>query len=287
MDIRTDVSQRSANAAAEGTEFRYTTERPADTPCGFLLDLAAYPDALRLLFANDPAPVYDMPWMYTRSPEEASAGPVLILPEREACREWLWASHRAGKALALYGHKLTLKTLCQHWVTLNTVNTPFGPSLFRYGDPASLGTLGPSLTALQRHRILGPLTAIDGHYGDPFRLLRHRLPAGDVPQPVETEPLTLTQNNLVATERFRKERLIRAFAETHGVPEALVQRWCQQLETLGAPSEQGLLEGMEVLNQSGRGRLLSDEEVSIVRNSSGAWSGRLETLAHMTHREGR
>lgn len=286
MDIRTDVSAGSPEAAAEHTEFTYITELPTDTPCAYLVDLAKYPEALRLLFERDPSPVYDMPWIYTQSREEALAGPILVMPERDVCEEWLLASYQQGKALALYGRDLTLKTINQHLITLNKVVTPFGESLFRYADSASLGTLGASLTAFQRKRILGPLTAIHGHYGDTFWALQSHTDSGQSAMTSTTGPLTLTRDNLAAAEAIRKNRLIGAFAASNDYPEALVKQWCRQLEELGAPNEQGLVEGMEVLARAGFRQPLADTELGTASKSSDVWSGRLEALAQITPQEG-
>jgi len=286
MDIRNDVGVRGQDAAAELTEFSDITELPTDTPCGYLVDLAKYPEAPRLLFERDPVPVYDMPWIYTQSQEEAYAGPKLIIPQLGACAEWLWTSYQEGKALALYGKDLTLENISQHLVTLNAVMTPFGESLFRYADSASLGTLGASLTAYQRQRILGPLTAIHGYYGGDFWALRYIAGDTEYPRAETTGPLTLTRDNLAVAEEARKGRLIHAFAHSNGYPEPLVRQWCRQLEELGAPSEQGLVEGMEVLAHARCSEPLTDTELSAARKGSDAWSGRLESLARITSREG-
>ncbi|HCW90648.1 MAG TPA: hypothetical protein DHU56_11470 [Marinobacter sp.] len=286
MGIRTDISASSPDAAAEQTEFSHITESPSDTPCAYLVDLAKYPDAPRLLFERDPAPVYDMPWIYTQTQEEAFGGPKLIIPQGDACADWLWSSYRAGRALALYGNDLTLKSISQHLVTLNKVITPFGESLFRYADSASLGTLGASLTAPQRQRILGPLNAIHGYYGDHFWVLSYITGNAGCAEPDTTEPLALTRDNLAAAESVRKEWLIRAFADSNDYPQPLVTKWCSQLETLGARSEQDLMEGMQVLADAGFEQPLTDMELSTVDKSSEAWSDRLELLAQITPQEG-
>lgn len=286
MDIRTDVSTSSPDAAAEHTEFNDITELPTAIPCAYLVDLAKYPEALRLLFERDPSPVYDMPWICTQTREEAFAGPLLVKPEGETCEEWLWTSYQEGKALVLYGRDLTLKAISQHLVTLNKVVTPFGESLFRYADSASLGTLGASLTALQRKRFLGPLTAIHGRYDDTFWALQSHTDSDQSATTATTEPLALTRDNLAAAEAIRKNRLIGDFVASNDYPEALVKQWCRQIEELGAPNEQGLVEGIEVLAHAGFDRPMTGTELSAARNSSDTWSDRLELLAQMTPQEG-
>lgn len=286
MDIRIDVSASSPDAAAEQTEFSYITELPTDTPCGYLVDLARFPEALRLLFELDPVPVYDLPWIYTQSQEEAYAGPILIIPERDACSEWLRASYQEGKALALYGSNLSLDSISQHLVTLNKVMTPYGESLFRYADSASLGTLGASLTALQRQQVLGPLAALHGCYNDTFWALQSCSDGNQATLPEATGPLSLGRDNLAAVEAHRKDLLIRAFADSSKRPEPIIRHWCQQLEELGAPSEQGLVEGMEVLIQAGFRQPLTATELTTARTSSDVWSGRLEALAQIVPQEG-
>src|SRR5690554_5047902 len=84
----------------------------------------------------------------------------------------LRASYQEGKALALYGSNLSLDSISQHLVTLNKVMTPYGESLFRYADSASLGTLGASLTASRGskysallRRFMAVITIPSGHFG--------------------------------------------------------------------------------------------------------------------------
>ncbi len=253
----------------------------------YLVDQAKHPEVLRLLFEHDPVPLYDLPYIHSGYREQAYYGPLIIQPTTAQCKSWLHSWMTEVKALALQGPLLTLEEARDHLVSLNTVRAPHGDSLFRYADPATLGSLGASLSPHQRLRILGPLTAIHGCYGDARWSLTKQQPA-TLPDELSEQrplPLELTQENLASVEVYRRNLLAKGLAENNGLEAHTVSCWFQQLETLGAPSEQGLIEGVGLLLSQGFARVLSGDELATVRKArqGACWSDTLEALATLTH----
>lgn len=160
MKDSTALSQKAHTTSS----FYHHAAPSSEDACGYLVDQAKHPEALRLLFEHDPVPIYDLPYIYSEYREQAFEGPLIIQPTTAQGEEWLHGWMTEGKALALSGQALTLEDVRNHFVSLNTVRTPNGDSLFRYADSATLGNLGTSLSHHQRLRILGPLTAIHGCY---------------------------------------------------------------------------------------------------------------------------
>ena len=244
----------------------------------YLVDLAKHPTALRQLFEQDPQPVYDLIYLYCSELSDlALSGPLLIEATRDPCRAWFQQLTADGTALALHGTDLTIGTIRDHLASLNRVRTPVGTGFFRYADPATVGSIGASLSAGQRRRILGPLVAIHGCFGDRHWALVQEHPARDT-GPDQTA-LTLTDHNLASVEARRSELLARALAEQNDVNPSLVDRWFQQLKQVGAPSEQGLVEATTLLLQAGQRNPLSDSELIRLRNAGPLWSDKLEALA--------
>ncbi|WP_417543073.1 DUF4123 domain-containing protein [Marinobacter sp.] len=283
MKDSTALSQK----AHETTSF-YHHKAPLNADaCWYLVDQAKHPEVLRLLFEHDPAPVYDLPYIHSEYREQAHDGPLVIQPTTRQSEEWLNGWLTEGKALALQGLQLTLEKIRNHLVSLNTVRAPHGDSLFRYADPATFGSLGASLSPYQRLRVLGPVTAIHGHYaGAGWSLVK------DQSQAVSSElaelcsqPLVLTRENIAAVERYRRHLLATSLAQGNGLADDLVSSWFQQLIELSAPNEQALIEGAGLLVTQGFTRVLSEDELTTVRKTrQGAdWSDTLETLATLTH----
>jgi len=160
MTDSTALSQKAHTT----TSFYQHADPSSEDACGYLVDQAKHPEVLRLLFEHDPVPIYDLPYIYSEYREQAFDGPLIIQPTTAQSEEWLHRWMTEGKALALHGQALKLEEIREHFVSLNTVRTPNGDSLFRYADSATLGSLGASLSPHQRLRILGPLTAIHGCY---------------------------------------------------------------------------------------------------------------------------
>jgi len=280
-----DTPRQSQEARAQ-TLFGLSPGETSTDPFGYLVDLAAHPDALRLLFERDSAPSYDLLYLYSGYREEAQAGPLLIEPLSDECDIWLKDYLQHAKALALYGANLTVQQAGQHLASLNTVQTPWGSSLFRYADPSSLRSLGPSLDPAQRQRILGPFTAIRGYYANQGWAL-HYLDDIQPGHGMDTSgPLTLSDHNFRAAEDFRKGLLAKAIAESGKRSPELTEQWFRQLEGLGAPSEQALVEGAEILIRAALTRPLTESELSSVRTSGKVWSDRLEALALINQQEG-
>jgi len=255
--------------------------------CWYLVDQAKHSNVLRLLFEHDPAPVYDLPYIHSQYREQAFDGPLIIKPTTSQSEKWLHNWRAEAKALALQGPLLTLEEIRDHLISLNTVRTPYGDSLFRYADTATFGSLGASLSHHQRLRVLGALTAIHGGYaGANWSLEKDHPPA----HPTEAKeqnplPLELTQQNLASVEVYRRNLLAKGLADNHDLAARTVSDWFQQLTTLGASSEQGLVEGAGLLIAQGFTRALSEAELATVsRTRQGAyWSDALEVLATLTH----
>jgi len=273
---------------AQTTTSFYPHADPFNTgACWYLVDQAKHPDVLRLLFEHDPAPVYDLPYIHSQYREQAFDGPLIIKPTTSQSEKWLHNWLAEAKALALQGPLLTLEEIRDHLISLNTVRTPYGDSLFRYSDTATFGSLGTSLSHHQRLRVLGPLTAIHGCYaGTNWSLKKDHSPA----HPNEAEeqdplPLEVTQENLAFVEVYRRDLLAKGLADNNKLATQTVSCWFQQLTTLGAPSEQGLVEGAGLLIAQGFTSALSEAELATVsRTRQGAyWSDALEVLATLTH----
>lgn len=273
---------------AHTTTFFHHHAAPLSTgACWYLIDQAKHPEALRLLFEHDPAPVYDLPYIHSKYREQACDGPLVIQPTSDQSKIWLHNWLTEGKVLALHGPLLTLQELRNHLLSLNTVRTPHGDSLFRYSDTATLGSLGTSLSHPQRLRILGPITAIQGCYAGISWSLTKDQPSARPNALKEQDPLPLelTQENLSSVEAYRRNLLAKAFADNNRLDHHAVSCWFRQLETLGAPSEQGLLEGVGLLFKQGFTRALNKAELATVRKTrqGACWSDTLEALATLTH----
>lgn len=269
------------------SSFYHHPDPSSDNACGYLVDQAKHPEVLRLLFEQDPVPVYDLPYIHSEYREQAFDGPLIIQPTTAQSEEWLHKWMTEGKALALNGQALTLEEIREHFVSLNTVRTPNGDSLFRYADSATLGSLGTSLSPHQRLRILGPLTAIHGCYAGANWALTKEQPSAlqDELKKQPPQALELTQENLASVEAHRRSLLAKALAEHNELEDQAVSLWFQQLETLGAPNEQGLVEGAGLLITQGFTRALSDDELVAIRKTrQGAyWSDTLKVLATLSH----
>jgi len=283
MKDSTALSQKAHTT----TSFYHRADSVSTGACWYLVDQAKHSDVLRLLFEHDPAPVYDLPYIHSEYRGQAFDGPLVIKPTTSQSEKWLHNWLTEAKALALHGPLLTLEKIRDHLVSLNTVRTPHGDSLFRYSDPAALGSLGTSLSHYQRLRLLGPLTAIHGRYaGANWSLTKDQ--RSTVPDElIEQDPLPfeLTQENLASVEVYRRNLLAKGLAENNGLEAHTVSCWFQQLETLGAPSEQGLVEGAGLLITQSFTRVLSEDELATVRKArqGACWSDTLDALATLTH----
>jgi|AntRauTorcE11898_2_1112593.scaffolds.fasta_scaffold10941_2 hypothetical protein len=284
MEPRKESSEAGQDASAT-TVFALNPEPPASSPFGYLVDLAKHPETLRLLFECEPAPAYDLPYLYSDDRESAYHGPLLIEPLGYECRDWLNAWSRQGKALAIYGTRLTSQITRQHLTSLNSVQTPHGNSLLRYADPATFASVGPSLDQAQRLRILGPCSAIRGHHMGQDWCLGADKPQDNTDE-YSQESLRFTQENLAFIARYRLDLLANALAESNNLKPDLVSDWFRQLEALGTPSEQDLVEGSELLISRGLTRPLNNRETLQIRQAGNYWSDKLDSIAHMEHQEG-
>jgi hypothetical protein len=281
-----DATKPSHEAPAT-TSFYHHPEPFSTGACYYLVDQAKHSDVLRLLFDYDPSPVYDLPYIHSQYREQALDGPVVIKPTTNQSEKWLNNWLAEAKALALHGPLLTLEEIRDHLISLNTVRTPHGDSLFRYSDTATLGSLGASLTHHQRLRILGPLTAIHGCYTGTRWSLSKSWPSSRPNESTTQNPLPLevTQKNLASVEVYRRDLLSRGLADNNKVGAKTVACWFQQLTTFGAPSEQGLVEGAGLLIAQGFTSALSETELATVRKTrqGACWSDALDALAILTH----
>ena len=144
-----------------------------------------------------------------------------------------------------------------------------------------------TLSHHQRLRVLGPLTAIHGCYaGTNWSLKKDHSPA----HPTEAKeqnplPLEVTQENLAFVEVYRRDLLAKGLADNNKLAAQTVSCWFQQLTTLGASSEQGLVEGAGLLIAQGFTRALSEAELATVSRTRqrAYWSDTLDALATLTH----
>jgi len=276
-----------SHEARTTTSFYHHENAVSTDACWYLVDQAKHSDALRLLFEQDPAPVYDLPYIHSQHHEQALNGPLIIKPTTSQSKTWLHNWRTEAKALALQGPLLTLEEVRDHLISLNTVRTPYGDSLFRYSDTATLGSIGASLSHQQRLRVLGPLTAIHGCYaGTNWSLKKdHSSAHPDELSKQNPLPLELTQENLASVEVYRQNLLAKALADNHELEVRTVSCWFQQLKTLGAPSEQGLVEGVGLFIAQGITRALSEDELAAVRKArhGACWSDTLDAFTTLTH----
>ncbi|WP_417516008.1 DUF4123 domain-containing protein [Marinobacter sp.] len=281
-----DSTALSHKAHSTTSFYHHKASLHADSCC-YLVDQAKHPEVLRLLFEHDPAPVYDLPYVHSEYREQASDGPLVIKPTTSRSAEWLHNWLTEGKALALNGPQLALEEIRDHLVSLNTVRAPHGDSLFRYADPATLGSLGISLSNQQCLRVLGPLASLHGCYaGANWSLAKNEAEeASSESNKFCSRPLLLTKENLAAVERYRHQLLANALAANNELDEEVVSCWFQQLITLGAPDEQALVEGSLLLVTRGFSRELSDDELTTICNTrhGACWSDTLEMLATLVH----
>lgn len=280
-------STAQSQKAHTTTSFYYHSDPLEVGASWYLVDQAKHPEVLRLLFEHDPVPVYDLPYIHSQYREQAYDGPLIIQPSTHQSEEWLHSWLTEGKALAMHGPRLTLEDIRNHLVSLNTVSAPHGDSLFRYADPATFGSLGASLSPHQCLRVLGPLTAIHGHYGGAnWSLVKNEAePISDGLVELCSQPFVLTKENLAAVERYRQSLLAKSVAKSNGLDGGVVSSWFQQLITLGALNEQALAEGAGLLTRQGFTRALSEGELAAVRKirQEANWSDTLEALATLAH----
>lgn len=251
--------------------------------CWYLVDQAKHSDVLRVLFEHDTVPVYDLPYIHSQFHKQAFDGPLLIKPSTSQSEKWLHNWMAEAKSLALQGPLLTLEDIRNHLISLNTIHTPHGDSLFRYSDTATFGSLGASLSHHQRLRVLGPLTAIHGCYAGTHWSLKKDQPSerphdstGQNPLPLE-----LTQENLASVEAYRCNLLVRGLSNNNNIDAQTVSDWFQQLKTLGAPSEQGLVEGAGLFIAQGFTHALSETDLATIHKvrQGACWSDTLDALA--------
>jgi hypothetical protein len=271
-------------------------QRPADLlfaarPDWYLIDLAKQPEALRELFTCDPAPQYDLPYLPGHDRDLALNGPLLAAPISQKCRDWLSGWVNDGRALALEGANLSRKMVCDHLASLNYADTPYGNALFRYADPTILGSFGNSLTALQRIRLLGPLSGISGFYGDhTWRLYKSDAstePRNDSPETKKKSPFTLTHQNFEYIEQEREQRLGEALAGRYDITRQAVSTWFSQLKRLGAHSEQNLVEGSRILAQRGFTASIDELTLQTLLRTNQNWPNTLEALAGLVPKTAR
>lgn len=276
-----------SQAARDTTSFYHHSDLFVKGASGYLVDQAKHPQALRLLFEHDPVPVYDLPYIHSHYREQAFDGPLIIQPTTPESEKWLHGWLIEGKALALLGPQLTLEAIRNHLVSLNSIEAPYGKSLFRYADPATFGSLGNSLSPHQCARILGPMTAIHGHYGGKnWSLVREEMHVAlNEPDELYSHPLVLTKENLAAVELYRQSLLAKSIAANHGLDNGIVYTWFQQLITLEARNEQALVEGAGLLAKQGYNRALSENELAAIRKhrQGACWSDTLDAIAALSH----
>lgn len=266
--------------------FAYHSDDMANVARWYLVDQAAHPSALRLLFEHETVPQYDLPYIHSAYRDQAFNGPLLVEPVTESGKQWLREWTAEGKALALSGSAITLADISNHFIGLNTVGTPYGLNIFRYQDPLTIASLGASLSAQQSARILGPLSAICGHHGGSHWSLTAdwRQKPRTITTESQPQPLMLTKDNLAGAQAYRCQALAQSLADSNGLSHEIVCSWFQQLKYLGAPSEQGLVEAAGLLLQNGFIRQLSTAELTkLQKTGQGVWSNTLEALAKLQH----
>lgn len=263
--------------------FLVDREPPRTDAPWYLIDLAKCPDALRRLFEAEPIPRYDLPYLHSGHREQAYHGPLLVEPSMDDGHRWLRRWLLEGKALALYGQACLMEEVRDHFASLNWIHTLDGEGFLRYADPVTFASFGDSLSRQQCQRLLGPLSAIHGFYAESHWALIKGYPeeGTSLPNELARAPFELTRENLAAITVFRQKLLAAALADSHGLHQEVVTGWFEQLAQLGAPSEQGLVEGAELLIQAPRTGLLSDDELASLRRQGGSWADTLEALVKL------
>ncbi|MDX1802241.1 MAG: DUF4123 domain-containing protein [Marinobacter sp.] len=258
------------------------TERLADW---YLVDLAAQPDALKTLYSIESAPDYALLYMGTSYQDVALQGPLLVKPTAPPLHQWLQTWATQGRSLALHDGGCTLQELGAHFVNLTHVHGPYGPQRFRYASAFAIGSIGPSLTANQRLRLLGPLQALHGEYDGRYWSLKRQRP--DQPG-MTASPFTLTPDNLKHHARERRRMLAESLARSYSLDTSVTATWFEQLQRLGAPSEQALVEASHILARQALVAPMTDAQIANIEQSTQNWPERLDTLMAITeqHEEG-
>lgn len=263
----------------DNSAFVIPTALPSHPAHWYLIDVAAQPDTLKTLYCVDPDPEFALPYIGSRFHDVALHGPVLIRPLSVQAQAWLKQMGSQGQAIALYGDGLATVDVSNHLATLNQADGPYGLQQFRYASPWVIGSIGLSLTDAQRLSLLGPLHAMHGQSdGKIWSLTRECLPStGET-----TVPFRLTIDNLQNHARLRRQVLAESLAEFHDRDPALIKTWFDQLQALGAPSEQALVEATHLLVRQALGEPLGGGQMNHLQQHHENWPARLDAIATLT-----
>lgn len=276
--LMTAPSEFAADAHVNSA-FVLTTTAPEQPADWYLVDLAAQPDALKTLYSIESTPDYALLYLGTPYRDVAIHGPLLIKPTAPPLHQWLQTWVTQGRSLALHGGDCTLKELNAHFINLTHVDGPYGPQRFRYASAFTLGSIGSSLTADQRLHLLGPLQALHGEYdGKYWSLQRQR---SDQPGTIAS-PFTLSPDNLKQHARERRRILAESLAGAYNLDASVTATWFEQLQRLGAPSEQALVEASRILARQALDAPMTEPQLTIIEQSHTHWPERLDTLLALT-----
>ncbi|MGR2736895.1 DUF4123 domain-containing protein [Billgrantia sp. Q4P2] len=240
----------------------------------YLTDLALFPQAHRQMFEADDTPTYQLLYLQTAYGQHAMHGPLLILPSAPRAEDTLAGWVEQGVAIAIHSHS-PFATLVDHWRGLTQVRRQEGPpALFRYADPRLYAGLEAALSPHEIARLLGPAHLIRGLAAGKVWCLE--MP--DSQLPFSSEEFVLTMAHQRALQVWREGVFSQQLADEHGLSEACVTTWLEQMKALALPTEHAQWEGCRVLAEAGRRSPLTARQMDRLGHHAYPWQQRLAQL---------
>lgn len=240
----------------------------------YLTDQALHPKAQQRMFEADDSPTYQLLYLQTPYRQHAAHGPLLIRPSTTNAQAQLERWVEQGVAIEVHSHH-PFSALVEHWRGLTQVRRQEGPlGLFRYADPRLYAGLRAVLSPNDIARLLGPAHLMRGiASGETWCLESPGSPLSPA-----GEEFVLTTAHERAIQAWREGVYSRQLAGEHGVAEASVTVWLEQMKTLALPTEHARWEGCRLLAEAGQRAPLSPAQMASLLSHDGPWQQRLEHL---------